>query len=70
MAIIVATQNYKYKNKEYVTGTLYDVTDSIAVKLVSDKKAKKVSGGDIQPKKAVVRNRIPKVENRDPVSDA
>lgn len=69
MAIIVATQNYKYKNTEYVTGKLYDVTDKVSAKLVADKKAKKVSGGDIVPKKVEVRNRVPKVENRDPVSD-
>lgn len=69
MTIIVATQDYKHKNKEYKTGKVYEVSDSIATKLVENKKAKKVSGGDIQPEKVVIRTRIPKIQNRDPVSD-
>ncbi len=69
MTIIVATQNYTYKKKEYETGRLYDVSDAVASALTGDKKAKKVRGADIQPKKTVVRNRVPKVQNRDPVSD-
>lgn len=60
--LIIPNQKCDYKNKQYEPGICYDVSVACAKKLVSDKKAKKITGGPI-----TVTARVPKIVNRDPV---
>ena len=60
--LIVPNQKCSYKSKKYEPGLCYEVSTACAKKLVGDKKAKVITGG--QPK---IKTRIPKLTNRDPM---
>ena len=64
--LIIPNQKFSYDNQDFEAGRKYDVSETIALRVVENKLGKVIQGSAPQSEKTV-RVRVPKVRNNDPV---